>query len=407
MTRIFAHRTLRTDMTWQAPALGLFLATLLTLGAARAADPPILIGAVVSESGNLADLAADLRKSLLLWQEEINGSGGLLGRQIELRLLDDRSEAAAAGDLYERLIRDERCDLLIGPMGSAPTLGAVMAAERNRRVLVNATGAARAVQKSSARYVFQVAAPFAAYGAGALDVARKMGYRRLAIYARNDPGSREMASRMQEEAAAAGLHAAEPDVYGIGTANFSAQIEKAKAIQAEAWIAFGLARDAAEMVKSFRKHAYAPAMFAALGAADPQFIRLLGQDAEFALGITAWERGYGTRENQRFGELYSRKWSAEPTLLAAQGYAAAKVLENAVRRAGTLDQDRIRDALLALELETPLGRYKVDKSGLQLGARPALVQIQRGRRQVVWPEDLATAKWQLPYPRWEERKLLR
>ena len=92
-------------MTWRAPALGLFLATLLTLGAARAADPPILIGAVISESGNLADLAADLRKSLLLWQEEINGSAGLLGRQIELRLLDDRSEAAAAGDLYERLIR--------------------------------------------------------------------------------------------------------------------------------------------------------------------------------------------------------------------------------------------------------------------------------------------------------------
>ena len=83
-------------MTWRAPAIGLFLAALLALGAARAADPPILIGAVISESGNLADLAADLRKSLLLWQEEINGSGGLLGRQIELRLLDDRSEAAAA-----------------------------------------------------------------------------------------------------------------------------------------------------------------------------------------------------------------------------------------------------------------------------------------------------------------------
>jgi branched-chain amino acid transport system substrate-binding protein len=94
--------------------LGLLFAALLALGTARAAEPPILVGAVISESGNLADLAADLRKSLLLWQEEVNGSGGLLGRRIELRLLDDRSEAAAAADLYERLIRDERCDVLIG-----------------------------------------------------------------------------------------------------------------------------------------------------------------------------------------------------------------------------------------------------------------------------------------------------
>jgi len=387
--------------------LGLLFAALLALGTARAAEPPILVGAVISESGNLADLAADLRKSLLLWQEEVNGSGGLLGRRIELRLLDDRSEAAAAADLYERLIRDERCDVLIGPMGSAPTLGAGMAAERNRRVLVNATGAARAVQKGNARYVFQVPAPFATYGAGALEIARRAGYRRLAIYARNDPGSREMASRLKEDAAAAGLHAAEPEVYGIGTVNFSSQIELAKASQAEAWIAFGQVRDAADMVKSFRKHGYAPAMFVAQGAADPQFIRLLGQDAEHALGILAWDRGFGTHETRRFAEIYARRWSAEPTLLAAQGYAAAKVLEEAVRRAGSLEQDRIRDELQALEVETPLGRYKVDKSGAQLGARPAVVQIQAGRRQVVWPEDLATAKWQLPYPRWQERKLLR
>ena len=362
---------------------------------------------MVAESGHLADLAADLRKSLLLWQEELNASGGLLGRRIELRLLDDRSEAAVSTELYEKLIRDERCDLLIGPLGSASTLGASMAAERNRRVLVNATGAARAVQKGSAQYVFQVAAPFAAYGVGALEIARRAGYRRLAILARNDPGSREMASRLKEDATAAGLHAPEPETFSPGTTNFGPQGEKAKASQAEAWLAFGLARGAAEMVKSFRKHGYAPQMFVAQGAADPLFIRLLGQDAEHALGITAWERGLGTRETQRFAQAYARRWSAEATLLAAQGYAAAKVLEGAVRRAGSLEQDRIRSELLGMELETPLGPYKVDQNGAQLAAKPAVVQIQRGRRQVVWPENLATAKWQLPYPRWEDRKLLR
>jgi len=385
----------------------LVLALALALGQSRAAEPPLVVGAVVTESGNLADLAADLRKSLLLWQEEVNAAGGLLGRRVELRLLDDRSEAAAAGALYERLIRDERADLLIGPLGSAPTLGAANAAERHRRVLVNATGTARSAHKAGFRYVFQVPAPLAAYGAGVLEIARRMGYRRLLILARNDPAARESATRLKEDALASGLQAGEPEVYASGTTDFSAQIEKARSLRVQAWIAFGLPRDAAEMVKNLRKYGYAPEMFVAQGVADPQFLKLVGQDAEQALGITPWERSFSTPVSRGFAEAYARKWSAEPNHVAAEGYAAAKVLEEAVRGAGSIDQEKLRARLAALEIETPLGPYKVDKSGAQLAAKPAVVQIQGGRRQVVWPEPLATAKWQLPYPRWEERKVLR
>ena len=361
----------------------------------------------MSQSGHLADLAADLRKSLLLWQEELNAAGGLLGRRIELRLLDDASDAMAASAFYERLIGEERADLLIGPMGSASTQGAATAAERHRRVLVNATGAARAGQKSGFRYVFQVPAPLASYGIGTLEIARSMGYRRLSIHARNDPASREMASRLRENAIAAGFQANEPQIHAITTNDFGAQIEKAKSSQAQAWIAFGLPRDAAEMVKSFRKHRYAPEMFVALGAADPQFVRRVGQDAEHALGILAWDRTFATRENARFVAAYERRWSAEPTVLAAQAYAAARILEEAVRRAGTVDPEKLRNELQFLELQTALGPYKVDKDGLQIAARPVVTQIQRGRRQIVWPEALATAKWRLPYSSGEERKGLR
>lgn len=387
--------------------MSVILAAGLALSPAHAEEPPVVVGAVVTQSGNLADLAADLRKSLLLWQEEVNAAGGLLGRRVELRLLDDRSEAAASGGLYERLIREERADLLLGPLGSAATLAAASAAERNRRVLVNATGAARAVQKPNFRYVFQVPAPFAAYGAGVLEIARRMDFRRMLILARDEPASREMAIRLKEDAAKAGLQPGEVEVFPAGASDFGPQIAKARSSGTQAWIAFGLARDAAEMVKSFRKSGYAPPMFAAQGVADPQFVKLVGQDAEQALGITPWERTFATRDGARFAEAYARKWSSEPTHLAAEGYAAAKVIEEAVKRAGSLDQEKLREQLLALETDTPLGPYKVDRSGAQLAAKPAVVQIQKGRRQVVWPEKLATAKWQLPYPRWEERKLLK
>jgi branched-chain amino acid transport system substrate-binding protein len=367
---------------------------------------PVVVGAVVPQSGILADLAADLKKALLLWQEEVNAGGGLNGRPIELHLLDDRSESMEAGKLYEQLIREDKAELLIGPFGSAATLSAAGAAERGRRVLINATGSSRVVQKPVFRYVFQTVTPLAAYGAVALDLARAQGLKRIVLFARDDPSSREMATRAHEEAVKQGFTAAEVETFSAGADDFTPQVAKARAAGAEAWIAFGLPQDAAGMVKSFRKQRYAPRLFVAQGASEADFIKRLGQDSEYAVGMIAYDRRARSRGNAEFAQAYTKKWSAEPGALAAEGYAAAKVLEEAVRRAASFDQEKLREALLALETETLLGAYKVDRAGAQLAAQPLLLQVQRGRREIVWPEALATAKWQ-PYPAWDARKPLK
>jgi branched-chain amino acid transport system substrate-binding protein len=387
----------------------LLLCALLIAAPAFAQQPaqvPITVGVVMPQSGNLADIAADLRKALLLWQEEVNAGGGLLGRRVELRLVDDRSESMQTGKLYEQLILEHKADLLIGPLGSAASLGAAAVAERNRRILMNATGASRAVHRSGLRYVFQTATPLSAYGASALDLARSLGLKRVLLLGRDDPGSREIAGRAREDAALFGLAAGEVEIYPPGTLDFAPQVARAKASGAEAWIAFGLPQDAAEMVISLRKQRYAPRLFIAQGAIDAEFIKRVGQDAEYAVGVSAYERKAATRDNAQFVVAYAKKWSAEPGLLAAEGYAAAKVLEEAVRRAGSVNQEKLREALGALETETPLGAYKVDNAGAQTAARPLLLQIVRGRRQIVWPEALATAKWQ-PFPAWDARRLLK
>src|SRR5258706_1986607 len=137
------------------------------------AQQAILVGAAMPQSGILADLAADLRKALLLWQEEVNAGGGLQGRRVELQLLDDRSESTDAGKLYERLIRESRADLLIGPFCSAASLRAAAMAERSRAVLVHATGGARLVHRTGFRYVVPNATPLGAYRARTPEVARR------------------------------------------------------------------------------------------------------------------------------------------------------------------------------------------------------------------------------------------
>lgn len=376
----------------------------LAAAPAFAQGPVLVVGAALPETGLLADLAADMKKALVLWQERRNAAGGLLGRRVELRVLDDRSDASASAALYARLIDDEGAQLLIGPFGSAASVTATAVAERARRVMVNATGVSRNAHRAGRRYVFQAPAPAADYGEGALAVAIAMGYRRLYLVARNDPAAREAAAGLVRKAGAAGLDPGPVHTASAGERDYGPQIAAARARDAQAWIAFGQPEDAAEMVKSFKRIGYAPRLFLAQGASDARFLQLVGQDGEFALGLAAYDPRFTTRGNAAFVQAWRKRWAGEPGALAAATYSAALVLEEGVLKAGVLDQERLREALAALETETPIGRYRVDGAGEQLAARPAVVQVIAGRREVVWPRALATAQWRLPYPRWDERQ---
>ncbi len=382
-----------------------FCCVLIWAPVAWAQDAPITVGAVVSQSGMHADLAADYAKALFLWQDEVNAAGGLLGRRVELQLLDDGSDAVKCGTLYKQLI-DEKADLLIGPYGSAATLLAGSEAERARRVLVNGGGAAGAVHSRGPRYVFQATMPYSSYGIGVLELAVEDGAATLFILARDDPPSREMAEATRDRAVKRQLKVAPIAFYAGQLSDFATQVALARDAQAEAWIAFGEARDSADMLRTFKRLDYAPRLFFARASSDPKFIALVGQDAERSLGALEYHARLGTPGNDRFVRAFARKWLSRPGPAAAQGYAAATVLAEAVRRAGTLDQNKLRETLARAEIPTVLGRYKVEAGGAQTGMQPAVTQILKGRPEVVWPAGPETAK-PLPYQEWHERRLLK
>ena len=147
---------------------------------------------------------------------------------------------------------------------------------------------------------------------------------------------------------------------------------------------------------------------AARGAASAKFVSLVGQDAEFALGVVEYDPRFATPGNQKFVKAFSAKWSAPPGPPGAEGYAAASVLAEGWRRAGSADQEKLRAALAALSTSTVLGELKVDPAtGEQIATRPALVQVLKGRAEIVWPRELETAKRVLPYPQWSERRMLK
>jgi len=262
----------------------------------------------------------------------------------------------------------------------------------------------RAAFKRTPRYLFQSCAPYTSYGTGVLAMAKEKGYRRLAVLARDEVAAREMAAGAVEEATKMGLEAGEVIVYPGGTADFAPFLVKASAAQPDAWIAFGELRDAAEIVKAMKKADYAPKLFFARSASDRNLMDLLGQDAERSLGAAEYDRRLPTPGNAQFVKAYSAKWKAAPPVSAAEGYAAATVLAEGFRRAGSADPERLRAAVASLAVPTVLGEFKVNKAGEQIGIAPAVTQILKGRVEFVWPHAVQTATLLLPYPKWGERE---
>jgi len=366
---------------------------------------PITVGAVVSRTGAHAGLAEGYRRGLLLWEAQTNAAGGLLGRPVELRLRDDASQAIRAGREYETLV-EEKVDLLVGPYGSAATLMGAAVAERAQRVMVSGAGPARTVHQRAPRYLFQAGVPNAAHGAGVIDLAKSLGLERLFLLARDDPQALDMAQAAAELARMQGFGKPRVLSYAPGTVDFAPQVEAARAAGTQAWIAFGEVREAIGMVRTFKAASYAPGLFFASASDERAFIDALGQYAEFTLGALEYEPWLTTPGNEAFVQAFAARWGRRPGEAAARGYAAGTILGAAVRQAGTLEQEKLRDALASLEADTVLGAYKVDpKTGAQIALKPAVSQILFGRPTVVWPPELREAQPQ-PYPAWEERKYI-
>lgn len=372
---------------------------------ANAEEPPIVVGAVVSQTGSQAPLAEGYGRGLEVWRDEINAAGGLLGRRVELRVLDDHSEAARAGPAYAQLVSGG-ADLLVGPYGSAATLVAAAEAERTRHVMANGAGASARVYKRAQRWVFQTLAPFGSYGEGALDLAQAAACPSVHIFARNDIASVEMGDAARTQALKRGFTVAELQTYSGGE-DIAPLVATAAAAHVECWIAFGEVRDAADMVVAMKRAQYAPRFLYLRAAADPRFIERIGQDAEYALGSVAYDPAWPTPYNALFAKAYAARWARAPDAAAAQAYAAATVLARAVESVGSLDQEKLRAALASMEIGTVLGTYNVGPGGEQVGIKPAVAQILRGRPQAIWPASLAGDARPVPYRAWNERTLLK
>jgi branched-chain amino acid transport system substrate-binding protein len=395
-----------TMTSWKrlAPAAlaGIVFASLPIPGAAQT---PIKIGASMSVTGTYAKPGTYQKQGYDVCIDELNAKGGILGRKVELVIYDDQSNPATAVRLYEKLITEDKVDAVMGPYSSAVSEAVANVTEKYKKVMVAPLAATTSIFKKGRKYIFMVITPAENYLDGLIDMAAKRGLKTVAIINEDTLFPKASAAGTAEAAKKKGMQVVLQEAYPKGNTDFSALLVKIKAANPDVIAAGTYFDDAVAITRQMKELNVNPKMFGLTVGGDlPEFYDLLKQNAEYVYGSTQWDESLPYPGQKEFLAAYKAKFKGqEPSYHTAAGYAGCIIYAEAVKKAGTLDADKVRDQLLKMEIKTAFGDYKVEPDGFQIAHKMVMLQWQDGKRIVVWPDDLANGKMRYPTPEWGKR----
>lgn len=355
---------------------------------------PVRVGVSVSLSGEYGSASDMYGKGLKIWETEVNSRGGILGRKVELVVKDDGSDPARTAAAYADFTAKKEADLLLGPANTFLALAAIPALEKSQTPCVFPMGASDTLMKSGKGLVFGVQSPLSEWPAGFFEVISKAGFEQVALLVVDHPMSQDVLENSAKWAKRYGLELAVKVSTGVkGLPEAIDQISRARAEAVAVW---GSQEGCAEAVRLIRRSPWKPkAMYISSSLGINKALRdLSSREMDGAFTTVPWEirAAKAFPGGDGFVERFRKTYRQDPDYLAATAYAGGQILEEAAAKARSLDRDKIKQSLAGLDTVTIIGRYGVDPSGMQLRQFPLTLQWQKGKREIVWPEDMRTAK---------------
>ncbi len=391
-------------ISWKLPAVALAVIGLLSDALPVQAQAPIRIGASLSLTGTYAQPGSYQKEGYELCAEHLNAKGGMLGRKVEFVMYDDQSMPATAVRLYEKLITEDKVDAVMGPYSSPITEAVANVSEKYQKVMVSPLAATTSIFRKGRKYIFMVISPAEAYLEGLVDMAAKRGLKTVAVLNEDTLFTKASAVGVAEIAKKKGMQVVLQEAYPKGNTDFSALLVKIRAVNPDVIAASTYFDDAVAITRQMKELNVNPKMYGVTVGGDlPKFYDLLKQNAEFVYGSTQWEPSLPYPGQKEFVAAYQKKFGHEPVYHSAAGYAGCVLYAEGVRRAGSLDSDKVREQLLKLETRTFFGDYKVDADGFQVAHKMVMFQWLDGKKVTVWPDELASGKPRFPTPPWNQR----
>ncbi|UCG20388.1 MAG: ABC transporter substrate-binding protein [Deltaproteobacteria bacterium] len=373
----------------------------------------IKIGEINPLSGRLAKQGLETHQGVVLAVAEVNESGGIGGRQVELISRDDQSQPDVAISRAEELCAWKKVVALTGGYNDS-LVGPISEVAKKYEVpyVASATLQKELTQRGNP-YFFRVAKlqGFVEPLCGVL--CQPLHPKRLAILHAATPGSTEFARDLKSCLQARSIVVALMEKFRPGTPDFTPLIAKLASMKIDVIVSGGFSADHLLLVRQLKENRVTPqAYIGPFGIAYESFIHEMGEDAEYLYSTCAWNPGItqpGTEEaSKEFVKRFRRLFNKEPNTTNMHGYTSTRVLltamENVLRQKKPLMGPNIRHALAELDLILPMERVAFDKRGDPLHYQHLVVQIQNGRLKVVYPPDRATAAPIYPMPKWGERK---
>ncbi len=370
--------------------------------AAQAAD--VVVGTSVALTGKYARTGQEQLQGFQMWVEEVNARGGLLGRKVTLKHYDDESKPETGAKLYEKLITDDKVDLLIGPYSSDVTMAASTVAEKHKFPMVSSGASSSEIWERGYKNTFGLYTLADTYMDQILEYGKAKGLKKIALVYENTAFPRDVAKGVKNKAKALGMQVVFEEEYGKASTDFTSMIVKIKAKKPDMVVGGSYLPDSTGFMRQAKENRLYAKIFAfAVGPALPDFGKNLGLDAEGVMGNTHWEPTLNIPGVKEFSDKYKAKYGYDSGYHAGGGYGAGQVLEAAVKKAGSFERDQLRKALFELDTVTAFGRYKVDATGKQIGKPGYTVQWISGERHLVLPESVATRKVVYPFKDWAKR----
>jgi branched-chain amino acid transport system substrate-binding protein len=394
-----------TRRTWIFGTLGmptalLMAIVLLTAGqsSAQPAGQPIVIGASISNTGALAVDAAYALKGMQLAVSEMNARGGWLGRKVELRYYDDKSDAGTAVRLYTKLITEDKVDLLVGPYSSGITQAIAPLINKYKMATIEPESALPDVYVSGNQWNFQGIAVSTTYLDDLMPVAKSQGAKTVAVLALKSAFSLACYKTRLEQAKALELPVVYETTYALPQPDFSSIALAVKNANPDVVVGCTYYPDAVGITQALHRVGFAPKFLGeTIGPAEVEFAQALGPLANRIMSNTSWWPSIKTKGNAEFIAGYRAKFNESPDYHSASNYAAIEVLGAAVTATKSLDQGKLREWLLHNQVETVQGTFKVNEHGAETGFKQYLFQIQGGVGKLVWPKEQAEAPLLVPY----------
>jgi branched-chain amino acid transport system substrate-binding protein len=391
--------------------VGACLSFMLTGSSAWAKDS-IRIGFSMALTGIYSQGAPSQMNAYQVWKDEVNEKGGIfvkdLGKKlpVEFVFYDDKSSPETAVRVYEKLITQDKVDLVFTPWGTTIHFAVAPLAEKYKYPMVGTTASSVKLRDIKTKYFWFTTSSVPDRQMPALvDLLKSLKIKNVAIIYVQDLFPRENLQFLQPALEKAKISTVLVKDYPIGVKDVTTLLSEVKAKKPDALIALCYPADAFLLTGQLQGVQYNPPfLFQLVGPSIAAYEKAFGPATEGIAAMGHWSPKAPWPGAKEFAERYTKKWNIRPDYLdSALSYVGCQIVEQAIEKAGTLDREKIRDTIAGSEFTTINGPIKF--TGTENMVTPAMIlQYQKGDLEIIWPPKTATAKPLYPKPAWPKGK---